>query len=59
MEEYDINPMEAELFNSGQPSPMSVLDPSFSTESCESPFSANATSSEDQKRRYKWYHVSA
>ncbi|KAL9325605.1 hypothetical protein ACSQ67_006250 [Phaseolus vulgaris] len=52
MEEYDINPMEAELFNSGQPSPMSVLDPSFSTESCESPFSANATSSEDQKRRY-------
>lgn len=46
-----MNPMEAGLFSSGQPSPISVLDPSFSTESCESPFSANASSSEDQKRR--------
>lgn len=46
--ECKINPMEAELFNSGQPSPMSVLDPSFSTESCE--FSTNAVSSEYQNR---------
>ncbi|CAJ1940898.1 unnamed protein product [Sphenostylis stenocarpa] len=51
VDECKINPMEAELFNSGQPSPMSVLDPSFSTESCDSPFSANAASSEDKKRR--------
>ncbi|TKY54205.1 hypothetical protein E2542_SST18611 [Spatholobus suberectus] len=51
MEECKINPMEAELFNSGQPSPMSVLDPSLSTESCESLFSTNAVSSEDQSRR--------
>ncbi|XP_047174719.1 uncharacterized protein LOC124842304 [Vigna umbellata] len=51
MEECEMNPMEAGLFNSGQPSPISVLDPSFSHESCESPFSANASSSEDQKRR--------
>nr|KYP57910.1 hypothetical protein KK1_004195 [Cajanus cajan] len=46
-----INPMEAESFNCGQPSPMSVLDPSFSTESCESPFSTNAASLEDLNRR--------
>lgn len=46
--ECKINPMEAELFNSGQPSIMSVLEPSFSTESCE--FSTNAVSSEYQNR---------
>ncbi|KAL2338975.1 hypothetical protein Fmac_013421 [Flemingia macrophylla] len=40
-----------ESFNSGQPSPMSVLDSSFSTESYESPFSANAASLEDLSRR--------
>ncbi|RDX87411.1 hypothetical protein CR513_31115, partial [Mucuna pruriens] len=44
MEECKINPMEAELFNSRQPSP-------FSTESCESPFSTNAANLEDQNRR--------
>ncbi|KAG5011080.1 hypothetical protein JHK87_019595 [Glycine soja] len=51
MEECKINPMEAELFSPRQPSSMSVLDPSFSTQSCESPFSTNAASSEDQNRR--------
>ncbi|KAK7387962.1 hypothetical protein VNO78_22761 [Psophocarpus tetragonolobus] len=45
------SPMEAELFSPVQPSPISVLDPSFSTESCESPFNTNTTSSEDQNIR--------
>ncbi|KAK7264683.1 hypothetical protein RJT34_32293 [Clitoria ternatea] len=52
MEECKSNPMETELFNFRQPSPISVLDPSFSTESCESSsFSTNAASAEDKNIR--------
>ncbi|XP_027368702.1 uncharacterized protein LOC113874687 [Abrus precatorius] len=51
MGECKSNLVDAELFNSRQPSSMSVLDPSFSTESCESSFHTNDSSAEDQNRR--------
>lgn len=38
--------MEPQLFNGRQPSPISVLEPSFSIESCESSMSTDVTSTE-------------
>ncbi|MCI20032.1 hypothetical protein A2U01_0041193, partial [Trifolium medium] len=41
--------MEPLSFNCRQPSPISVLEPSFSIESCESSMSADVTSTEGSK----------
>ncbi|OIW00137.1 hypothetical protein TanjilG_29127 [Lupinus angustifolius] len=50
MKECKSNPEEAKSFNCRQPSPISVLEPSFSTESCDSLFRTDAaTSSEGSK----------
>ncbi|CAL0325411.1 unnamed protein product [Lupinus luteus] len=50
MKECKSNLEEAKSFNCRQPSPISVLEPSFSTESCESLFRTDAaTSSEGSK----------
>ncbi|KAJ1380618.1 DUF3741-associated sequence motif [Sesbania bispinosa] len=44
-----IDEMEPQLFNCRHPSPISVLEPSFSIESCESSASADFTSTEGSK----------
>ncbi|KAK4265850.1 hypothetical protein QN277_026846 [Acacia crassicarpa] len=53
MKEFRSNHMEAQLFNCRHPSPISVLEPSFSTESCESLFSTNATNSTGESKLCK------
>ncbi|KAI4344816.1 hypothetical protein L6164_012004 [Bauhinia variegata] len=45
MEECTSNHIESQLFNCRHPSPISVLEPSFSTESFESSVSTDATNS--------------
>ncbi|KAL2341708.1 hypothetical protein Fmac_009648 [Flemingia macrophylla] len=44
-----IDEMEPQLLNCRHPSPVSVLEPSFSIESCESSFSTDVTSTEGSK----------
>ncbi|XP_020235117.1 uncharacterized protein LOC109814979 [Cajanus cajan] len=44
-----IDEMEPQLLNCRHPSPISVLEPSFSIESCESSFSTDVTSTEGSK----------
>ncbi|KAK7329519.1 hypothetical protein VNO77_23689 [Canavalia gladiata] len=44
-----VDEMESQLFNCRHPSPMSVLEPSFSIESCESSMSTDVTSTEGSK----------
>ncbi|KAF7813554.1 hypothetical protein G2W53_034530 [Senna tora] len=45
IEECRSNHVEALMFSSRHPSPVSVLEPSFSTESCDSSISTDATNS--------------
>ncbi|XP_019418937.1 PREDICTED: uncharacterized protein LOC109329669 isoform X2 [Lupinus angustifolius] len=44
-----VDEMDPQLFNGRQPSPISVLEPSFSIESCESSMSTGVTSTEGSK----------
>ncbi|KAK7246326.1 hypothetical protein RIF29_41190 [Crotalaria pallida] len=44
-----VDEMDPRLFNGRQPSPISVLEPSFSIESCESSMSTDVTSTEGSK----------
>ncbi|XP_028751512.1 uncharacterized protein LOC114711304 [Neltuma alba] len=50
MKEFRSNHIESPLFNGRHPSPISVLEPSFSIESCESLVSTNATNSTGESK---------
>lgn len=50
MKEFRSNHMESQLFNCRHPSPISVLEPSFSTESCESLVSTSAINSTGESK---------
>ncbi|KAL2340525.1 hypothetical protein Fmac_008465 [Flemingia macrophylla] len=46
-----VSQMEPQLLNCRHPSPVSVLEPSFQLESCESSFSADVTCTEESRKR--------